>query len=65
MSPDDLRRRAFLWAIGGLTLACVVAFKSKSREVVVYTSVDQVFSEPVLRAFEKESGTRVRSVFAA
>ena len=34
-----------------------------SREVVVYTSVDQVFSEPVFRAFEKESGISVRAVF--
>ncbi len=31
--------------------------------VVVYTSVDQVFSEPVLRAFERQSGVRVRAVF--
>jgi len=34
-----------------------------TREVVVYTSVDQVFSEPVFRAFERESGLRVRAVF--
>lgn len=32
-------------------------------EVVVYTSVDQVFSEPVLRRFERESGVRVRAVY--
>jgi iron(III) transport system substrate-binding protein len=29
----------------------------------VYTSVDQVFSEPVFRAFEAASGIRVRAVF--
>jgi iron(III) transport system substrate-binding protein len=34
-----------------------------AREVVVYTSVDQVFSEPLFRAFERESGIRVRAVF--
>jgi iron(III) transport system substrate-binding protein len=33
------------------------------REVVVYTSVDQVFSEPIFRAFEGESGVSVRAVF--
>ncbi len=33
------------------------------REVVVYTSVDQVFSEPVLREFEQASGIRVRAVY--
>ncbi|MCP4604247.1 MAG: extracellular solute-binding protein [Proteobacteria bacterium] len=31
--------------------------------VVVYTSVDQVFSEPVLRNFEKKTGIRVRAVY--
>jgi iron(III) transport system substrate-binding protein len=33
------------------------------QEVVVYTSVDQVFSEPVFQAFERVSGIRVRAVF--
>ncbi len=31
--------------------------------VVVYTSVDQIFSEPVLRRFEDETGVRVRTVY--
>jgi iron(III) transport system substrate-binding protein len=34
-----------------------------SREVVVYTSVDQVFSEPVFKDFERQSGIRVKAVF--
>jgi len=33
------------------------------REVVVYTSVDQVFSGPVLRFCAEESGLRVRAAF--
>lgn len=33
------------------------------REVVVYTSVDQVFSEPVFREFERKSAIAVRSIF--
>lgn len=33
------------------------------EEVVVYTSVDQVFAEPVLEAFERETGIRVKPVF--
>ena len=32
-------------------------------EVVVYTSVDDIFSEPVLEAFERETGIRVRAVY--
>lgn len=34
-----------------------------AREVVVYTSVDQVFSEPILKIFEKKTGIRVRSLY--
>jgi iron(III) transport system substrate-binding protein len=37
--------------------------RKNKNEVVVYTSVDQVFSEPVLRAFEKKTGIKVRIVF--
>jgi iron(III) transport system substrate-binding protein len=33
------------------------------RSVVVYTSVDQVFSAPVFRRFEEETRIRVRAVF--
>ncbi len=36
---------------------------SYADEVVVYTSLDQVFSEPVLEAFEKEKGIKVRAVY--
>lgn len=36
---------------------------SLSREVVVYTSVDQVFSEPILKQFEAETGILVKPVF--
>jgi len=53
--------------IGGLAVCmawlAVAGCEEKSSEVVVYTSVDQVFYEPVLRAFEQESGIRVRMVF--
>ena len=46
-----------------LALPALVTCRSVPREVVVYTSVDQVFSEPVFRAFEQDSGIRVRAVF--
>ena len=46
-------------ALGG----CKRSGKKGSRQVVVYTSVDQVFSEPVLRSFEKKEGIKVRAVF--
>ncbi len=33
------------------------------NQVVVYTSVDQVFSEPILKRFEKETGIKVQAVY--
>lgn len=33
------------------------------REVVVYTSVDQIYAEPVLRRFESQSGIKVLPVY--
>jgi len=33
------------------------------REVVVYCTVDQVFSEPILKGFEKETGIKVKAVY--
>jgi iron(III) transport system substrate-binding protein len=44
-------------------LVLVASCRSGGREVVVYTSVDQVFSEPVFKAFEQQSGIHVRAVF--
>ncbi len=37
--------------------------KTSQKEVVVYTSVDQVFSEPILKDFEKEKGIKVKAVY--
>lgn len=45
-----------------LSLAGCAAEPAK-QEVVVYTSVDQVVAEPVLKAFEAQSGIAVRAVY--
>lgn len=37
--------------------------KSAQREVVIYTSLDKVFSQPILEAFEKETGIKVLDVY--
>ncbi len=36
---------------------------SPARSVTVYVSTDRVFSEPILRAYEKQSGVRVDAVY--
>ena len=50
--------------LAGLGLAALaVGCQRSSPEVVVYTSEDQVFSEPILKDFEKISGIKVRAVY--
>src|SRR5215216_2313456 len=34
-----------------------------AREVTVYVSTDRVFSEPVLRAYEQQTGVQVNAVY--
>lgn len=49
-----------------LLAALLAGCKSKTTsqpQVVIYTSLDQVFSQPVLEAFEKETGTKVLAVY--
>jgi iron(III) transport system substrate-binding protein len=42
-----------------LTLSC----NNSENEVIVYTTVDQIFSEPILKDFEKETGIKVKAVY--
>ncbi len=44
-------------------LASIAACGPESDEVVVYVSLDQPFSEPVLQAFERDTGIRVKAVY--
>ena len=45
-----------------IVVTATMACQRSSPEVVVYTSEDQVFSEPVLKEFGKLSGIKVRAV---
>ncbi|MCD6543210.1 MAG: extracellular solute-binding protein [Flavobacteriaceae bacterium] len=44
-------------------LMVLLSCSNNSNEVVVYTSVDQIFSEPILKNFEKETGIKVKAVY--
>ncbi len=47
-----------------VTTTLLVACKPQnSKEIIVYTSVDQVFSEPIFNEFEKQTGIRVLPVY--
>lgn len=39
------------------------ACSTKGKEVVIYTSVDQIFAEDILKEFEEETGIKVKPVF--
>src|SRR5262249_22080695 len=59
----ETRMRIRLGLVALVTLTLAAACQSSGSEVVVYTSEDQVFSEPVLKDFEKASGIKVRAVY--
>lgn len=46
-----------------LTALLIYSCSDNSNTVVVYTSVDQIFSEPILHDFEAETGIIVKAVF--
>jgi iron(III) transport system substrate-binding protein len=46
-----------------LALFIISGCSNTTNEVVVYTSVDQVFSEPVLKEFENKTGINVKAVY--
>lgn len=56
-------RNPALWIVLGSFILNFTGCEPDKKEVVVYTSVDQVFSEPILRSFERETGIAVRAVF--
>ena len=57
--------RKFLIAVVPALIAVIAlpGCSSKQQEVVVYVSEDQVFSEPILEDFERETGIVVKPVF--
>ena len=44
-------------------LAALAGCGARSKTVVIYVSEDQVFSEPILKDFEKKTGIQVKAVF--
>jgi iron(III) transport system substrate-binding protein len=56
-------RVPLLVAAAGVMLAAVACRSSRPATVVAYVSEDQVFSEPILKDFEKQTGITVQAVF--
>lgn len=59
--PDSFWILCLLFSFAGLLQACSPI--PSPNQVVVYTSVDQPFSEPILDRFEEETGVRVLAVY--
>ena len=61
----DRRVSTLLFVVVAAVVAGVIwiAFPRGDNVVVVYVSEDQVFSEPILKDFERDTGTRVRAVY--
>jgi iron(III) transport system substrate-binding protein len=50
------------WLLFFLIILCSCT-RQPLPSVVVYTSVDQLYSEPILKSFEEQSGIRVQTVY--
>jgi len=46
-----------------LSTLILISCNNNSNQVVVYTSIDQIFSEPILKDFEKETGIIVKAIY--
>jgi iron(III) transport system substrate-binding protein len=56
-----VRRRAFVAALAGAALLLGCPGESEpAREVVVYCALDRLYAQPVLEAFARETGIKVR-----
>lgn len=55
-----------LWAdiVLGITLAVFIHDRlGATNEVVIYAAQDQIYAEPILHEFEKETGLKVKAVY--
>ena len=62
-----MNRRVYVWVLLAATAAIAIALWTYSRRegnvVVVYVSHDEVFSEPILKDFERDTGITVKAVY--
>jgi iron(III) transport system substrate-binding protein len=57
-------KRLFIVLLVLLFIGTIIGCSRRaSKVVVVYTSLDQIFSEPIIEQFEKDSGITVKSVY--
>src|SRR5688572_4950161 len=60
LPPEDRMRRALLLAMIVVLIGCK---PSEQNEIVLYTSQDQFYAEPIIKEFTRETGIQVQAVF--
>jgi len=68
-----ISKKSLLWVLAASALAGILTaiffpsvtqcFPISRDEVVIYAAQDQVYAEPILREFEKETGIKVKAVY--
>lgn len=63
--PGPWHATAIVAIVAGMLLPALATLVSAAhqQQVVIYTSQDQVYAEPILKDFEKETGIKVRAVY--
>lgn len=66
-SEDDFMPKWTMLALAALTVIAFALWRflpdAQRPTVIVYVSHDQIFSEPILKDFEKETGVKVRAIY--
>jgi len=58
-----MKKYVFILLISFFFFLFVQMHPVSAKEVVIYTSLDQIFSEPILQEFEKKTGIKVKAVY--
>ena len=59
----NIVKLTFLTLIVLSFIGCSKEQPAAQQEVVVYTSLDKVFSQPILEEFERKTGIKVKAVY--
>src|SRR5689334_3815684 len=65
---SEISAQRFIWVplLTAILLAMLASFLFKAKRtesVIIYTSQDQEFAEPILNEFTKQTGIKVRAVY--
>ena len=56
-----MKKKIFIFSL--IIVLFIIGCTNSTNQVIVYTTVDQIFSEPILKEFEKETGIKVKAIY--